>query len=202
MASALDLSLIKGFQPIFNFLLIWVLAFAVLTKIKFFSESVGLHAFLAFVMASLSFFSPIISDFISAMTPWLMLMLGMIVFTILAFKTLGVSDDDITGVVRKNSSITWTIVILLIIIVLAAAGSVVGKKVGPYVGDTPPPEGGNPISDLRNSGAGDAGSTATSDISYNAGATIFHPKVLGMILIFLIGLSAVGLLSGKSYIPK
>ena len=191
MATFLDVSLIKGFSFIFPFLLVWSVVYAILEHRQVFGSRKELHAIIAFVSAMLVAITQPAVEIISIMTPWFIILLIVLMLMILFFKFLGVKDEDITAVVRNpdNSVITWWFIIVSLIIFAAAVGKV-------FFGAALPT--GEQITGTTEIATTASGFTGAGEEAFLK--TLFHPKVLGLIFIFVIASLSIHLLSGVN--PK
>jgi len=185
MATLLDLGFLGNFSPIFTFLFIFALLYGVFRFTKFMGEdNQPLQGLLAFVIAILASISGVVVDVISTMTPWFVLMFFFIIFIIMAFKTLGASDRDVLGVLKGanyGTTISWWIIIFSLIILIGSISSALGQRA------LERGEGNETIKALEDQiKVGEVGSTATGKFDTNLYNTIFHPKILGMIVILII----------------
>ena len=156
-------------------------------KFKPVSESVSINAIIAAVCSFLVMFSQTAVQIINFMIPWFTVALIFFILLILIFQVFGAKDTDIFGALKNKTSgpaIIWTIIGVGIVIMLAAFGSVAGQKLTEAGFQQ-----GTSINATSGSGAG------TSDFTQNLYATLFNPKVLGLMLIFAVAIFAVLLLT-------
>jgi len=179
----LDVGLLKSVAVIFPFILTWVLVFALLEYQKFLGERKGLHSIIAFILAIFVAINPAVTALIMTMAPWFLMIFMLFFFCILLFKLFGLHDDALKALVQGaggNEQLIWWIIIITAIIFLASLGSVFFS---------------NPIS------SGEEVATTSGDVdAVGPGAffqIIFHPKILGMIFVMMIGTFTIVLLSGK-----
>jgi len=170
-----DIALLGHFSIIFPFLLAWVIVFGVLSYTKSFGDNKGLHSIIALCLAFLFVLSKDAVQVINFASPWFVLFFIFIIFVIMAFKVFGATDADIMGVMKNPEFryISTIIAILSIIIIIASFSNVMGQRTL---------EEGTDIDAIEASD----GSTATSDFSSNVMNTIFHPQVLGLLVILII----------------
>lgn len=180
MATFLDITFVQQASPVFVAVFVFAVVFALLQTLKVPGTDKNLHAIIALMMAFFSVFLQPVREMILGMSPWFVLLFVFIMFMVIAVKMLGVSDGDIADAVKSDSG-------RFIIYSIAAVGTVIlafnlstqfGQNIGPFLG------GENTTGVTV---AGTTGSTNTGDFNQNLAATIFHPKVLGMVLIFVIG---------------
>ncbi|MEK6849133.1 MAG: hypothetical protein AABY01_01035, partial [Nanoarchaeota archaeon] len=86
MATPLDLGLLANVGVIFPFLLVLVFSYAILSKIQIFGKDQnGLNAFISFVLAVITLFSPIATKTIAVMAPWFVLLFIFMIFLLIAY---------------------------------------------------------------------------------------------------------------------
>lgn len=176
MATPLDLGLLKHFEMLFPFLLVFIFAYVIFLKTKYFEENKGLASLLAFVLALMVLFSPVVRDTVNLMAPWFVLLFAFIIFTLVAFMVFGTTESDIMGVLKseKYRYINMWVISLVLIIVLGSLTTVISKRGG--IGDTDEvvyDDEGNIIQ-------------ADSDQANQFWDTIVNPKVLGMALLLMV----------------
>ncbi len=180
MATFLDITFVQQASPVFVAIFVFAVVFALLQTLKVPGEDKNLHAIIALMMAFFSVFLQPVREMILGMSPWFVLLFVFIMFMVIAVKMLGVSDHDISDAVKSESGrfIIYSIAAIGTIILAFNLSTQFGQNIGPFL------EGENTTSV---STTGTSGSTNTGDFNQNLAATIFHPKVLGMVLIFVIG---------------
>lgn len=197
MATPLDISLLRQFDIIFPFLLVFVMVYAGLSFMKAFKDNKGLHALLAFVLALLTLFSPLAIRTINIMSPLFVILMIFILFALMIFMTLGPSESDVLHVLKsKEYQFTWYWILAFILLigfgsffkaVVETQGGIpgyAGGGLGPAIAGAPGAPG--------NAGAGGAGQEA------DFFKTLFHPKVLGLVFIMLLGLFTINRLAAAS----
>jgi len=188
MASPLDLGLgmINQFSIVFAMLFVFVLLYAVLGKTKVLGDNKNVVAIIAFVVAIMLLMAPNVSKVITTIAPWFVLMFIFMVFIIIGAKLLGATDDDVrTAITGNRNSALWWIIILSAIILIAGLGKVYFSPgaMGDDNDDRPTVYLENGTTVIR----GEVGTEGESALW----ATIFHPKVLGFIVIMLVGVFAI-----------
>lgn len=188
MVTFLDIGLLQYFSVIFPVLLVFAVVFSILTTTKILGDNRAIDALVAVVLALMILLVPDLVDIINFMAPWFVLVFIFLILLLLVYRILGATDKDIAEFVWKDRPIKWAIFAVGIIIFLAALGTVFGQKIGPYLAS----EGTeNVTSEEIQSGV------ATGSWEQNLFATLFHPKILGVILIFAIAVFAIALLGAK-----
>ena len=182
MATLLDISLLGHFSDVFVILFVFTTVYAILLFKNPFGGNKGLNALLAFGISMIMAFQPKMLGIISDTVPWAVVMMVIIMSVFLATRSIGL---DLPTGLTKNLG-TWLLVSLLVIFVINISMKF-GDTAGPYVG------GGvnGTIIDPDNVIANGQGDVATDSFAANFGATLFHPKVLAMLLILIIGLFSV-----------
>lgn len=167
MATFLDIGLIQKMNFLFPFLLVVVLSYAVLTKIEMFKEKKGLAAIVAFVFGMITLTSDIAIKTINKMSPWFVLVIIFGILLLIIFQAMGIKEDAITSTLTGDeygSTFSWWIIGLILIITLGSLAMVISEEQG--------------FSSLTN--------TDASDEEASFWASLFHPKILGMVLIFMV----------------
>ncbi|MBT3297401.1 hypothetical protein HN385_00595 [archaeon] len=182
MVSVIDLGLVNYFSIIFPFLLIFSLVFAILQKVKIIGDSPVINAVVAFSAAMLAILSDTVVAMIVFIAPWFVVVFVFLILLLMAFQILGAKDADLALAVR-DKSVQWVILGIAIVIILAGFGNVMGQDLleqSQQTGETVDSSG-----ELTDSG----------DFDENLMTTLFHPKVLGLIVLFGIAIFSVALLT-------
>ncbi len=184
MATVLDLGLLGYFNVVFSFILVWALVFALLQKTRILGDKVGLNVLVAVAVAFLVSLSDSVVEMIRFMIPWFTIAIIFFVLLLLIFQIFGASEKDIFSYVSKDKAVGWVIVGVVLVIVGASFANVFGQKLTQAAF-----ESGTAVN------VSGAGGVATPSFQQNIYATLFHPKVLGMIVLFVIAIFAIALLS-------
>lgn len=181
--------LLQYFSVIFTFLLVMIFIYAIMEWTKMFGSSKGIHLIIGLIFGVFAIMIPDITELISVMIPWFVLLFIFSLLIIMAYKVFGASDDDILSALKGDRTIIWVVIIVSIIIVIASFSTVYGQRL--LSSDT-----------TDNAGVSDNSptSTTTSSFSHNIGATFFHPKVIGLIFIFLVAVFTIAILGVSSKI--
>jgi hypothetical protein len=190
----LDLSLIQLFTPVFTFIFIFAVIYALMQFAKVLGDNKLLHSAIAFTIA---IFGAVLSntarDMIEYMVPWFTVFIIFTVLVIVMYKIFGATDDDVRTVIRKHSGVQWTIAIFAILIALGALSNSFGQKA--LAGTENPGEVTDPQNPDWRPGATTPGTTGTSDFSTNLNRTFYHPKVIGMLFLMLVATFAIAQLT-------
>lgn len=183
MATILDLSLLHAFDFVFPVLIVFAIVFAVLQKTSVIGKSMGINATIAIAAAFLVLLSESARGIIMFMIPWFSVAIIFFILLTLVFMTFGAKEETFAAAL-KDKTVVWTILGVIIVIALAAFANVFGQQL-----TAAGTSGGAAVN-------GTSGGVATSDYQQNLYATLFHPKVLALIVLFVIAVFAILLLTG------
>ncbi len=178
MATFLDIGLLQKFDFIFPFLLVMVVVWGTLSYSKFMGDNKFAHSLIALLLGLLVLMSGTIREIINKMAPWFIL-LFIFIFFLLVLSKFGGDDGSPIG-----ESYGWLKNMFLILAFIIAVVSVIDVTVWESE------DGG---SDSVVSG-GDVGGSGKSAFF----ATLRHPSVLGLVLIFFIATFTILRLSSEA----
>lgn len=190
MANLIDVEFLNNFSEVFVFLLIFSLVYGVLSKVNFFKlgdKGKGLNAILAIAIALLTLVSTSIRAVIGTMVPWFFVLFLFFFLMLISTMIFGTKGETLEELVKQPKVHTWIIIFGVIILLFS---------LGAGFGETLENEASNGRvdasidSDSTSTGIDDELSTDTGNYESNLVRTLFHPKVLGLMLIGLIGLMA------------
>lgn len=186
MATVLDVGLVGYFQPIYAVLLVFAIVFSLLQKLKTISDSKTINSTIAVMVSLLVLLSDKLIKVINFMIPWFAILIIFLVLLLLIFKLMGATDEKISQLFTKDNTITWAVLGISLVIIIAAFANVFGqefleKKLG---GQAPPTAEGETT-------------TGSEDFQQNIFLILFHPKVLGMLILFIVAIFAILLLSSS-----
>ena len=186
----INLELLQHFSPILVLILVFAIIYGVMQWAKILGDNKVLHSIIAFIIAIfVSIFSESARIVITTLIPWLTVLAIFIVFAIMLYKIFGATDDDVKNVIMERADVQWTLFILIIILFLGALSQAFGQKQLSYtIGDQ------NTTTDFTPGHPGTT-NTASGNFNQNLGATIYHPKVLGTIFLFIMGALTIAFLS-------
>ncbi|MBR9676880.1 hypothetical protein GOV04_01970 [Candidatus Woesearchaeota archaeon] len=180
MASILDFSLFGALNGLMVFLFVWTIVYAILTKTKFPSDHPSVNAMIAFTAGIMVVAVPNMSEVVALLVPWFTLIFIFALLVILLLMMFGATEENIKSpVVGSNGQVLlYWIIIISVLIFLGVLGKVffTGQEAISVEGAVEQASIENGVDD------GAVGGQGTSALF----ATLFHPKVLGAILIFLI----------------
>lgn len=130
MAPVLDVGPLSFFTPILIFILVFVIVYAFFEKAKALGESKELHALAAFVLAILFVLVRPLREFVTTVTPWIVVLFLLIIFVLLGVMIIGFKEKDITSYVSDNPGVTVAVVVIILIIFIAGLSSVFPDDIG------------------------------------------------------------------------
>ena len=184
MATILDVNLLQSFAFVFVILLVWTAAFAILHKTAILGgdKAKAVNATVAAGIALLFLLSRTAIDIVNFMVPWFAVAIIFLFLMILIFMMFGADAKSIKGVIsgEAGESLRWVIIGVGLLIIIAAFGNVLGQKF--LVEGAPSVSGANVT-------------VAGGDFEQNVQATLFHPKIIGLLVLFGVLIFAVALLT-------
>ena len=193
MATVLDINILSYFIPVFIFLFVFTIFFAILQKTKLLGSNAGVDALIAFSVAMLFMFVSDARQLITVITPWLVIMLVIIMSLMMIFMFLGVKAETISDAMSESGTV-WTVLIILIIGLIIAFTQVFGSKIASITQGSFPATSSEEVT-------GTTGTTTTAGGSQHflvtVGSIVFSPKILGMFLLLIIASQSVRLIAGE-----
>lgn len=188
MASLADFGAFDGLFPIFVFLLVFAIVYGILTTTKVFGDSKNIQAIIALVIGIIVAITPRMGEVFKTMIPWYAWMFVFIMVLIMAIKFFGADDDMFRTFMTENRTVQTWLIIIFIVILIASVGKVYFS----------PSEDSNSEPDVTVNTTD--GVITRGDVDEQGEgafwATIFNPKVLGFIMVMMIGVFTVLQLSG------
>ncbi len=169
MVTPLDIGLLEYVVPIFSFLLVYAVLYAILIKTKILGDNNLVNSVVPLAISILFLLMPGAVSFINFITPWFVVLVIVGFAVALLFLFLGVSDETVKGWAH-NPTIYWTALIFMMIIIIAGLIHVFGNFFG-----APDP------------GAVSAG----AEIEFS----IFHPKIIATIFVLIVAAFSVKFIS-------
>tara|TARA_Y100000034_G_scaffold135665_1_gene208530 strand:+ start:2143 stop:2673 length:531 start_codon:yes stop_codon:yes gene_type:complete len=114
MATLLDLTLLRGLAPLFTFLFILVISYAVLDKFKLLGNHFAPKAIASFSVAMIFIFSTRMLNIINLATPWFILMIIFGFFIVAMLMFLGVKQESVAKAVG-GGTVVWVVLIISLI---------------------------------------------------------------------------------------
>ncbi len=192
MATILDIGLLQDFGYfVFPFLLVLIAGMAILRMAGPFKDKPAFAFLIALVGALMTMSSSIAIKAINMMAPWYVLFLFLMLLIIVAYQTFGIESGTITEYITKSENGgtigRWILGITIAIFVLSL-GYVIQQEEGVlYAAGGPDNETVPSIYDVPLTGV------------EGFWATVFNPKVMGLVLIMLIAFFTVQYLSESAH---
>tara|TARA_Y100000310_G_C20650618_1_gene799215 strand:- start:1391 stop:1939 length:549 start_codon:yes stop_codon:yes gene_type:complete len=177
MATILDIGILEYFAPMFVFFFVLVVVWALLEKTGFFGDNKMINWAIALCIALLFVVVPELSEILSTITPFFVILFIFLILVILVFLFMGYQGDFILDIITKNQIIAWTIILISL--------GILGYAVSMVYGDQ--------IHDLTS-----GETTDEENLGNVVGQIIFHPKVLGVGIILLMAALIVRFVSGSA----
>ena len=204
MSTFLDIGLLGAVSSIFMIIMIFVIMYGFLSWTKpFGGQNQGLYALIAFAFAIISMLSRGFVTLIMFITPWFFTLIFIGFFILFILMMFGLKQDKLVAGATSEMR-TW-VIILVVVIMLFGLGAAFGQTTreattGPTTPTTPTtPSTGEPGEVYYGDDYYETTPTTSPGDTENFGddvmATLFHPKVLGMIVILLVGAFAMFLLT-------
>ena len=132
MASILEtLSFVEFFLPLFGFLFILVLMYAILDKFKLMGDNKWVKWIASFSIALVFLFTQGALEFVNFITPWFVVLVVVSLFILSLFLFLGVKEGELSSAI-KTPTVYWTIIILVLVLLFSAVAFVFGDFFSPY----------------------------------------------------------------------
>lgn len=189
MATILSTDFLANFGGLFTFLFVFVIVFAILEYKKIIGENKGIHAIAAFSIAMLVTISGDAREVITFAAPWFVVLMTVIILILLAFSIFDLGPLDFKKIITEgeySSVISYWIIILASVIVLISLANVLGPK---FLAQNTDIVDGSTVTLSNNTGTG------TSDFQANTINTIFSTKVMGLLMLLVIGSFTIKFLS-------
>ncbi|MBD3249356.1 hypothetical protein GF336_04895 [Candidatus Woesearchaeota archaeon] len=195
MPPVLETGLLNYFSSVFPALLVFVLVFAILEKTKFLGqENKSINALVAIFLAFIAMMSQDIITIINFIAPWFVLVFIFALLLVFIYRFMGASEGDLTDFIKTDKPVQWFIFAIGMIIVIAGISHVYGQRLLPVTtGDDVTEETPSVIT----SAEGENVTTSTTSYSRNVASVFFHPKVIGLIFVFLVAVFAISLLTAS-----
>jgi len=182
MVSPLDVTALEHFRGLFPFLLVLVMVYAFLIRSDMFKENKGIAALIAVVIGIMTLFSRIAMKTLNLMAPWFVLFIIFAILFILAFMMFGFGQDKIMSFVESGEfGVGMWVMAIMVVIGLGSLATAINEEVG--------------FSSLDASNASGVGAGGSEAGFWKA---VFHPKILGMVLIMMVAFFTVRQLSKAS----
>jgi hypothetical protein len=130
MVTAIDLSGLGTFMPIFAFILVFTVCYALLAKTKILGEHKFIHIFVSFCISIIFVISANAVEYVKVTTPFFAAFVISLLFIMLI---VGLMKDGKIGDFFKGNGFGWLIVIVLIIIFVFSAIFIFAPLINQYM---------------------------------------------------------------------
>lgn len=113
---ALDITGLYFFMPVFSFLLVFFIVFAILAKTKILGDSAFINVLVGFIMAIIFMSFSSLELYVQTIIPWFVVLL---VCIFLALVVAGLATKDLEKIM--TSKFAWAMIAILVVIFLIAA---------------------------------------------------------------------------------
>ncbi|MBS1267257.1 MAG: hypothetical protein MAG795_01229 [Candidatus Woesearchaeota archaeon] len=188
MATVFDIGLLESFSPIFTFIFVFAAMFGILQVVKIFGDkSQNLNSIIALCIAIFITFADKPRLMIRGMIPWFAMLFVFGMFLIMAMRFIfgDIGDEMFLEMLGGKPGAGWWVLVGAILILVVGVSSVLGPEITPGSNTTTPV----PV------GSSGSGSTSTGDWRTNVLNTLYHPKLLGAVLLLVIALFTILLIS-------
>ncbi len=182
MATVLDVGLLSFLMPLFIFLFIFSLIYALLSKTKMFGDGMSALNFLAAAcISAVTVFAGTITNVVASIIPWIVFIIIVLLLVFAMFSFFGLKNDEIWDSIFGK---TW-IFVLILIVILIGLSQAFESQISPYgQNDT--------VSSTTSSGAVQSGTVKGEVIK-----TLTHPRLLGALFILIVSAISIKLISDK-----
>jgi hypothetical protein len=126
---AIDLTGLGTFMPVFAFILVFTLVYALLAKTKVLGEHKFVHIFVSFCIAIIFLISANAIEYVKVATPWFAAFIVSLLFIALVFGLVKGNLEDFF----KAKGFAWFLVIVLILVFIFSAIHVFAPLVNQYI---------------------------------------------------------------------
>jgi len=121
MATILEVGLINYLMPVFVFLLVFAIVFAILKKFPIFGDNVSVNAVIAFVVALIFMITPRAREMVTTMTPWFIIIVILIFFILMTLVFIGLKEESLVALGKHPAMYIIVLVIVAIIFFVSLA---------------------------------------------------------------------------------
>jgi len=121
MAAVIDTSGLGFFMPIFSFLFVFVLIYALLAKTKILGENKFVHIFISLLLAVFFLIRASFVEFVNLSSAWFAIFIVCVFFILLLVAFV---QKDVEKIMKPG--VAWVLILILVIGLLYSASSVFG----------------------------------------------------------------------------
>ena len=116
-----DISSIGYFLPIFSFLLVFIVVYAILMKTGVLGDNKGVSLFISLILASFFIVNARMVEFVEFSSSWFVVFLICILFILMLLAFMG---KDSLKLVAENKGVAWGLVGVLVIAFIASGARI------------------------------------------------------------------------------
>ncbi len=183
MATFLEtIGVLDYFSALFAALLVFAIVFAILHQTRLLGENKAVQGLIAILLAILVLLNEDLINLVNFISPWFVIVFVFLILLLLTYRLFGISEGSIVNFMTHDRTVNWVLLAIGIIILLAGIFNVFGERA------LQAREGVNETNSEVSDGGG---------FTSNVFNTLFHPKMLGLILVLAIAVFAVAFLGGQ-----
>jgi len=179
MATFLDILFLDKFSPIFIFLLVFALIYAILKTTKVLGDNNSIVAIVALAVGFLVILSSDSQEVVKNVMPLFFMLILFIFFMLVGLRFLGMEEGVIKEGMKKWGPVHIALLVIVSLIFAAGVAAVFGNKLLPLTQNST--------------------SVEATDYGKNVAQALFHPKVLGIIFVLIISMFAILLLTNPTH---
>jgi len=130
MVNQIDVTGLSYFMPIFGFLFVFVIVYAVVSKTKILGESSAANIMSSLVVAIIFITFASAQEYVQKVTPWFVILVIVLFFVLIL---VGLSQQKVEAIVRPW--FVWVLIVALILVFLIAAIKVFSTTLDPLLSD-------------------------------------------------------------------
>ena len=173
MATFLDVTGLEHFSSLFVFLFTWIIMYAVFTASKVFGGNKAGPILLGMILSIFVLLSPAVTSIVRELAPWITIGFLFIVLVAVVAKLM---IGDFAGAGEASIEVRGVLLVFLVIVIFIASMAQIRKHI-------PVP--------------GDGGTSEDTEEFLKPTTIIFHPKVMGAILLLAIAIFTIALLASS-----
>lgn len=175
MATFLDVTGLEHFSSLFVFLFTWLIMYAVFSTTKILGGNKALPILLGLVLSIFVLLSPAVTSIVRELAPWITVGFLFIVLVAVVSKLM---VGDFPGAGQASIEVRAVLLVFLVIVIFIASMTQIRKHI---------------------SVPGDEGTSEDTEEFLKPTTIIFHPKVMGAILLLAIAIFTIALLASRVY---
>ena len=176
--------LLGQFSFVFIFLLVFAVVYGILTYVNpLKDEKKGIYAIFSFVLAILVSISSNAVTFIRTLSTWFFVLALLTFLMLFVFGIFGLKEKNYMELVKDSNVHTWVIIFGIVIILFSLGSAFCQNLLETGSGDNNDNTG-----DGNDTAINERTSVASGSFADNVLMTIVNPKVLGLLVVFLISL--------------